>query len=227
MQPRGPEDIPPGHPAPAQQQEEPAVGDHDVGDPLPDLIEHDHEHDEDDDVPVLYAPLPDVVADDFVPLQTDGGHQPTYMGPSHESLSVHLLLNTHLCVLVRRAFTRGPGVQSLRFLQHICAITPPHSSIPLLYPEATLFPSIFWCEERNTMCRAVPATMYSDMQHRRLAGRLASVQDHLLVRLQDDSLLTSHDHLYLQWAFDMLINHQLNHNSAIVVVRKGLEHLRA
>ena len=138
VQPRGPEDIPPGHPAPAQQQEEPAVGDHDVGDPLPDLIEHDHEH-EDDDVPVLYTPLPDVVADDFVPLQTDGGHQPTYMGPSHESLSVHLLLNTHLCVLVRRAFTRGPGVQTLHFLQHICAITPPTPPFRFCTPRLPCF----------------------------------------------------------------------------------------
>ena len=213
----------PDHPPPTQDQAEPARGGHDVGEPLPDLI--DYGDDEDAEVPVLYAPLPDSVADDYVPLATAAGHQGTYMAPLHDSLVMHLLLNTHLRVLVRQSFTRSPSVHSQRFLQHICALTP-HSSIPLLYPEATLFPTIFWCEQRKTMCGALPATMYSGMRHRRLPGCLASMQVHLLVRLLDDSLLTSHDQLYLQWAFDVLVNHQLNHNSATVVVRKGLEHLR-
>ena len=225
VHPRDPQDIRPAPPAPGPDEADPRAEEHHGDDPMPDVIEPAQDEDDVDDVPVLYAPLPDILADEFMPLETDVGRQPTYMTPSHPSLSLHLLLNTHLRVLVRRAFTRGPGVQSLRFLQHICAITP-NSSIPLLYPEATLFPSIFWCAKSNTMCGAIPATMYSAMRNRTQPGQLASIQDHLLVRLQDDSLLTSHDQLYVQWAFDVLINNQLNHNSALVVVRKGLEHLR-
>ena len=223
LQPRAPQDLPAPHLPPTPPLADLAGGNNHVGEPLPDLI--DYGDDEDTEVPVLYAPLADTVADDYVPLATAAGHEATYMAPSHDSLAVHLLLNTHLRVMVRHSFTRAPSVQTQRFLQHICAVTP-DSSIPLLYPEATLFPTIFWCEQSNTMCGALPAAMYSGMRHRRLPGRLASVQDHLLVRLLDDSLLTSHDQLYLHWAFDVLINHQLNHNSATVVVRKGLEHLR-
>jgi hypothetical protein len=51
----------------------------------------------------------------------------------------------------------------------------------------------------------------------------ASLKDHLLTRILDNSLLTSHDMTYLQFAFDVFLNSDLNRNSATIACHRGLE----
>ena len=54
------------------------------------------------------------------------------------------------------------------FLQRICA-TSIGTSIPLIYPESTMFPSIFWkmANDHCSICGAIPSSLLTD-QIRRL-----------------------------------------------------------
>uniref|UniRef100_UPI00358E8AEA uncharacterized protein n=1 Tax=Myxine glutinosa TaxID=7769 RepID=UPI00358E8AEA len=175
----------------------------------------------------MYVIAGDDFPDDAPTLTTSSTLVPLYMSEtSHATLSTlgHFVLNDYLRVMTRASYARKPAVATQQVLQHICAVTP-GDTIPLLYPEGVLFPTIFWSSVGQSIIGALPSALYTKLE-RRHGGQTATLQDHMCVRLRDNSLLTSHDCEYLQWTFDVLLNHQLNYNSAVVAVKKGLEHLR-
>jgi hypothetical protein len=136
----------------------------------------------------------------------------------------HYLLNNHLQVLNRSTKSQKAPVAAQKILQQICARTP-EWTVPLLFPESQLFPRIFWCMHDHTVTGALPAIMFSNLGQYSKNLHVATLTDHMYVRLMDGSIPTSHDFSYLQFIFDVILNSVLNVNSATIACRKGLEHL--
>jgi predicted GIY-YIG superfamily endonuclease len=163
---------------------------------------------------------------DNCPLATSSSIYPSYLSEhSTPDTLGHYLLNNHLRVLNRRGKSQKPPVRAQTILQSICARTP-EWTVPLLYPESQLFPRIFWHMRGAAVTGALPAFMFTDSaQMCRKHLNVATLKDHMYVRLMDGSLLTSRDFSYLQFNFDVTLNSVLNANSATIACQKGLEHL--
>ena len=136
--------------------------------------------------------------------------------------SGHFYLNHHLRVMAKTSFSQKPPVATLQLLQNICSKTPDWS-VPLIYPEGMLFLRIFWATESSSVIGAIPSAFYTNAIQRCHQKTLAPLKDHLMTRILDNSLLTSHDMSYLQFAFDIILNSDLNKNSAKIACHRGLE----
>ena len=174
-----------------------------------------------DDLPIYLFPDADNVYDEC-PLMTSSSQQPMYASFNSSATSGHYLLNHHLRVLTRYSNAPKPPVTTLQMLQNICSKSP-ESSVPLLYPEGMLFPTIFWAEANNSIVGAIPSVFYSNITNHGHIATVPSLRDHFVARVMDNTLLTSHDFHYLQFAFDTLLNCDLNRNSAVVACQRGLE----
>ena len=82
----------------------------------------------------------------------------------------------------------------------------------LLHPEGMLFPWIFWCSVNESVVGALPSVLYNNVVDSVVLRNAAAVKDHFIVRLQDETLMTAHDHRYIQFVFDVLLNRDLNKN---------------
>ena len=136
-------------------------------------------------------------------------------------LPLHVLLNGQ-CGLLKRS--KGSplyvAARHKRFLENITATSPPNS-VPLLQPEAMLFPSIFWHQNTDgSYSGAIPSPLYNDHKQNELLG-FASLEQHLQTRLKDSSLLTSTDPRYVQYVFDTIFNLQLRVNDTRIVLNRG------
>lgn len=166
-----------------------------------------------------------------VPLHTSGIQKPVYATADNlhqQKCGSHFIINDVLCTMRKTGYTSNLNVNTQKILQSIDAVCGENSHILMHYPEAMLFPNLFWCPADNdphAMVGAMPGTMYAT-GNTRATNNLASLHDHIAVRLRDNDLLSSHDDPYLHWLFDVFINESLNRNSSAVLVRKGLEHMR-
>ena len=142
---------------------------------------------------------------------------------NNKSIPSHLLLNTD-CHLLRR--TRHPirGTEhSRRMLQNIVASSKGYS-VPLLYPEAMLFSTIFYkSEEDGSYPGSLCSSLFSEDQNKKFG--FASVVDHMTTRLKNCSLLCSTDDNYIQWLFDVVYNYYLANVHSSLIVDRGLEEI--
>ena len=167
--------------------------------------------------------------DNYIPLVTNAGVTCTdYQLDSHCSdrkFPTKILLNNYLHVLKRSKVPIWTTNAHKHFLQSIVSKIP-NTSVPLLYPEALLFPSIFWKQdEHGTSLGALPSfLLQSDKQN--ITAGFATVSDHLWSRLTNGSLLTSTNLNYASLAFDLKMNADMNNaHSTYVVFKRGYEDL--
>ena len=135
-------------------------------------------------------------------------------------LPLHILLNSQCNLLYRR---KGNPIsltlKEKRFVENIAAIST--SSLPLVQPEALLFPSIFWSQSKNgSFHGAIPAALYNSSKYNKQLG-FAGLEDMLRTRIKDGSLLTSCNAAYLQYVFDCLLNTQLHKTDVRIVLNRG------
>ena len=114
---------------------------------------------------------------------TDSGPMPIYdINVSDKSIPSHLFFNTD-CHLLRR--NRQPitgNDHSRRMLQNTVA-TSKGNSVPLLYPDAMLFSTIFYkSEEDGSYPGSLCSSLLSDDQNKRFG--FATVVDHMMTRLK-------------------------------------------
>ncbi|MPC84729.1 hypothetical protein E2C01_079477 [Portunus trituberculatus] len=83
------------------------------------------------------------------PLATSTDIVPLFMTENSSTKSGHFYLNHHLRVMARTSFSQKPPVATLQLLQNICSKSP-NWNMPLIYPEAMLFPRILLCQ--ITLC---------------------------------------------------------------------------
>ena len=99
-------------------------------------------------------------------------------------LPLHILLNSQCNLLYRR--NGNPISLSLkekRFLEIISAVST--SALPLIQPEALLFPSIFWCQASSgSFPGAIPTALYNSSKYNKQLG-FAGLDDMLRTRLNE------------------------------------------
>ena len=117
-------------------------------------------------------------------------------------------------------FTKPPNLAQ-RWLQRLFSKKPDEAH-PLLFPEAEMFPNIFYLEHDGTPIGALPSTMFSKMGNENNPGGLAPFKDHIKVRFKDFMNPTSRDLNYYSAMFDASLNMHLDNNNPLKVARKGL-----
>lgn len=137
---------------------------------------------------------------------------------------LHVLLNEHCSLLVRRGSQLKPTRAAKGFFERIIA-TSDGKSIPLLYPEAMIFPSIFWKQNIDgSYPGALPIGLYSTTSEAHQLG-FAGLAEHMRCRLKNSSLLCSTDPRYIYFAFDAVYNVMSRGVDNRIVFKRGFEHM--
>jgi hypothetical protein len=105
--------------------------------------------------------------------------------------------------------------------QQTLVATSRRSGVPLIYPEAVLFPIIFWaCATDLSMIGSIPNVFLQDNATLHALG-FPSLYDTLRTRMLDPSLLCSSDRNYQFYAWDNITNLGLRGASTETVLRRG------
>lgn len=156
---------------------------------------------------------------------TNAGTKPIYCVVTNEPYSTnrasnHVLLNQYGSCLIRRNKRQLGTVKNKNFLQGIVA-TSEGASIPLIYPEATLFTDQFFLDDQNgAVLGALPAAALHDDKVLQRNG-LCSLQDHYRTRMSNPALLASANPKYHFFAFDNLVNLGMRGCDSRVILRRG------
>ena len=114
-----------------------------------------------------------------------------------------------------------------QLLQSIYATTPEATRTCMLYPEAMLFPRIFHSCFDDAPLGAVPLFMLMNPFGRgKNPGGLASILNHIPLRIRSPNLLTSMDQNYRSFLFTLKMNALLNFYPVTMLVRKGPEDMK-
>ena len=159
-------------------------------------------------------------------MATDAGcnsHEYQFPSQYKQSIPMKVLLNNNLNILQRSNVPIWSTDHHRNFLQSIVTKIP-GLSVPLLYPEGLLFPTIFWSQNKDgSFNGAIPSFMFQSDQDNKRFG-FATLQDHLWYRLTNGTLQTSSNLHYASFAFDIKMNQELNNNhSTFLIFKRGFE----
>ena len=166
----------------------------------------------------------EVIADiqDAIPT-TDAGNRPLAIrevSPIGQYISGHVILNQVGALLNRRKHLLKSFSTQKKFLQQI-ASNCNDESIPLIYPEAMLFPSIFYkMIDDGSLLGAIPSSLLSDAgpQH-----GIAYVRDHITNRILLPSSTSSTDPRYVSYIYDMAVNFTICNLDTRLILNRGLD----
>ena len=133
----------------------------------------------DDDDMEFYVPTTDAGELPFQIIEEEPARGKTCSG--------HVLMNQCGSVLTRKAHELSTSTLHKYFLQNLCA-THMGTSVPLIYPEGSLFPSIFYSMKDNSVVGAIPASLLSELIS---SFGFSSLPDHIRSRLTSSSHQTS------------------------------------
>ena len=153
---------------------------------------------------------------------TDAGCEPVYLSNDSKFVPMHVLLNGECQLMKRLRYPKHIGKRFQRYFQNFVS-TLPGKSIPLLQPEACLFPSIFYKQlEDGSFPGALPFFLYDD---KKANSKLDydGLHEHLRVRLKDATLLTSANLSYIMYAFDSVLNLSLTKCHTNQFFKRGLQ----
>lgn len=207
------------HPPPFLQAE--ALTDSDGSDEEPEVIVALDGDDEREGIP-RNDPIVDDLPAELLPTHFADDFNYTFQPDDDSFLGHHLLNHSHLNVLTRHTRTSRAPVAAQTVLQNICTKVPSWT-LPLITPEAQLFTVPLWAMNGINVIGAMPSILYTPCQLTQL--RIASLSDHILIRVRNPALLMSRDISYVQFLFDLSLNSDLNKQAASIVTRRGLEHL--
>jgi hypothetical protein len=172
-----------------------------------------------DDMGAAYFPDDNDVYN-TIPM-TDASHacvdEPIVGGP----IGGHVLINASGQCLMRHAKSISHTRRDRGFLESIIATHRNH--IPLLSPEAMMFPSIFWkqlCD--GTLVGALPGVLSADTKICKEVN-VASAYDHMKTRLLNPSLPCASNSRYLHYLFDVMCNLNLRGYDTEIVQKRGFE----
>ena len=136
------------------------------------------------------------------------------------TISGHVIMNQCGSLLTRKTHQIKGNRQQSFFIQKLCS-TSKGSSIPLVYPEGLLFPSIFWKTARDN-CSIVGAIPYPLLSQEITGFGFQSIPQHIRARLTLPFSTTSTNFHYTSFCYDMLTNLSANHQDTRLVLRRGL-----
>ena len=159
---------------------------------------------------------------------TDAGIYPYEVTEANETTGAlqdlivtgNVLLNQCGTLLTRNNHQIKGSSRGKLLMQRICATTM-GKSVPLLQPEASLFPSIFWKMVPNdgVISGALPTPLLSEK-----TGHYGfqPLPQHIRTRLTTASCTTSTDPHYITHCYDILTNLSATHLDTRVAMNKGL-----
>ncbi|MGB0404839.1 MAG: hypothetical protein ACPGDB_01450, partial [Fusobacterium sp.] len=139
---------------------------------------------------------------------------------NNDVIDGHVILNQCGSLLSRNDNHIRSYRTQKHFLQRIASIVN-NETIPLLYPEAMLFPSIFWylSKDSGSYLGAIPSCLLgSDLS---LHG-IASIKSHIDTRLTTQFSTSSTNPSYISFQFDILSNLLLNVVDSRLIIARGL-----
>jgi hypothetical protein len=140
---------------------------------------------------------------------TNAAHQHAPIWCTRTYISGYIVLNGIGSCLIQRNQPICPCWYQSAFLERLVCTSKGHS-IPLVYLEGMMFPSIFWKDTINSLLiGAIPSSLLTDSWQCRKHG-FASVMDHLRSRIKNPSLRMSTDPHYIFHAFDCFANINLH-----------------
>ena len=170
-------------------------------------------------------PYHDVI--DQVPT-TDAGIYPFNVTETSETsgalkdiiVTGNVLLNQCGTLLTRNSHQIKGSSRGKFLMQKICASTI-GTSVPLLQPEASLFPSIFWKMVPNdgVIAGAIPTPLLSE---KCAQYGFQSLPQHLRSRLTNSGSTSSTDPHYITHCYDMLTNLSATHLDTRIAMNRGL-----
>ena len=134
------------------------------------------------------------------------------------TISGHVFMNFVGSLLTRKRHQLKSSSIHKYFLQRLVA-TSIGKSVSLLYPEAMLFPCIFWLMKERSLIGAIPATIMNDKSNEH---GFSSIPQHIRSRLTSTGYQTSTNNLYIAWSYDIMTNLATNNHDTRMVVNKGL-----
>lgn len=165
----------------------------------------------------------DEEADQFLPTTHAGGCGLDATGRIR-GMGTSVLLNKCGSMLVRRQ-TRLEASRRERNLLERVASQEAAGTIPLVYLEGLLFPSIFWalpsCGDGGIL-GSIPTALFCQHDTRKLYN-VASMADHAKMRLKSVDSSASTDPRYLSFLFDTLANGAIEGHDTRLVLNRGFE----
>lgn len=134
-------------------------------------------------------------------------------------VSGHVILNQIGSLLSRQKHKIRSFSGQKHFLQRLCS-TIKGESIPLAFPDAMLFPSIFWhmIPDINSYPGAIPSSLLNDKTSKH---GIASIRDHVLNRMTLPCSTTSTCPRYIAYCYDMLSNLTMVNEDSRIVMNRG------
>ena len=175
--------------------------------------------DEDDDDEDGVVPWTD--ARDEVPVAVSG--EPD---DQHCSVRGHVLLNEYGNCLVRKD-AKLVGSNGQRGIFERIVATAKGKSIPLMYPEGMMFPSIFWWMNHfdGSVLGSLPLSLWASQSETKKFG-FAGVLEHIRCRVTNPRLLCGMDPRYIFLSHDILSNLRLRGcDSRFMHLTRGYESL--
>jgi hypothetical protein len=175
----------------------------------------------DDLDPRVFAPIGInelTVNDDAPPVHSRRDMIPVY--DVSNSVPSHFIWNHHYNVM--RRSNRHSNIRANAMIEHIVS-TSNSACVSLMYPEAQLFPRIFWCEKTGSVLGAIPSFLLNTSS--KSVHGVAPMTEHRDVRIRDGDILTSRENGYWHYLFDLKLNTDLNKASSQLVFKRGLEFL--
>ena len=164
--------------------------------------------------------LGDNVADEYTIHFTNAARTTTPIWCAKTYISGHIVLNAVGSCLIRRDRPITTRRYQAAFLERMVSTSEGHS-VPLVYPEAMMYPSIFWKDTHDgSQVGSIPSALLNDCRHCNGHG-FASLTNHLRARLTNPSLRTSTDPRYIFHAFDCFANLNLRGEDSRVILNRG------
>ena len=130
------------------------------------------------------------------------------------------ILNNAGSLLSRSLFDIRKSKYINHHIQKLCSVIN-CKSIPLLYPEGMLFPSIHWktAYDDVSVVGAIPSSLLNVFIEKE---GFASIQQHLLTRLKSASSSTCSDPRYITHCYDVMANLAASTNDTRLIINRGL-----
>lgn len=141
-----------------------------------------------------------------------------------ELIGTSVLLNKCGTMLVRRTDQLQTTRRERTVIERI-ASKRDIGTVPLIYLEGILFPSIFWCLSHSCdggILGSMPTSFFCQTSTRKRFG-VASLADHAKTRLKSVGNASSTDPRYLTFLFDSIANGAIEGSDTRVVLSRGFE----
>jgi predicted GIY-YIG superfamily endonuclease len=143
---------------------------------------------------------------------------------SDDLIGTSVLLNKCGTMLVRRDNQLQATRRERNIIERI-ASKRDIGTVPLIYLEGILFPSIFWCLSNSSdggVLGSMPTSFFCQNSTRKRFG-VASLSDHAKTRLKSIGNTASTDPRYLTFLFDSIANGAIEGSDTRVVLSRGFE----